>query len=433
MTGSIAQDVLWVATVIGALCFLWRSPEANWCVGLTVQVGQAEVSGPLWVSRVIYAILVLAVLRAALRSRRTSALRAALEGIRCNPGSSVLLFALVIVALKCLADVWNTGLDFERSATLKAYVYLCLIPTSLVALAFLTRTAEDGLRVVLKGLCYFAIVIFAGYFLEILDHGAMSVMIDTDALSYGGMDTTNGGRFLFLTALSFLIAARWVRYRSTALICSLVCLLASALLLLNGTRAFLLGLTVAVFLLALTREGLDRRVIAGVVLVSVVGLFGSSWIARTSLAGKLTAEEISDQTSRGRGSIWMAAWEVGTERPLSGVGFRNFWLVYRPESAGEPRRGSAHGFLQDICAEHGIVLSGLCMVGVVLIVYRLLRGRERRLGGARTLYLVLAVALCIPEQFSGMFMNATGHHLLALAPFVLGRYRRAVPVRHVTA
>ncbi len=166
MTGNFSQDVLVVLTLTGALFFLVRGPEANWCAGLTVLVGQAEGAGNVWTSRILYALLALSLVRALSRGGAWRNIHSAFRVLRGYAWRSLLLVALLLLFVKCVTESLIQGIDYDREAVLKAYVYLCAAPAALVGLAFLTRTADGAFDIILKGLCYFSFSMFTGYFVD---------------------------------------------------------------------------------------------------------------------------------------------------------------------------------------------------------------------------------------------------------------------------
>lgn len=200
--------------------------------------------------------------------------------------------------------------------------------------------------------------------------------------------------------------------------------LAGAALAMSNTRGALAGAAAGLFAVGLAVPRL-RRAAAGAGLVAVGGLLAADLLAPQrsfilTLLGRGHAVTVVTQSQFGRLFLWEAAWSMGWDHPLFGVGLGGFRLAlpaYVPAGSvfdgGETTVGNAHNLYFNHFAERG--LAGLAALGWLLWAYAsraARRARER--GDPLALWGLAAAAAFLVMNLTEAALNVELVWMLAL-------------------
>jgi hypothetical protein len=412
---------------------LWRYPSGLAISGF-LPTGLGWVSfGNLTFVRVIFFLQVFALLIQMVRaSRRADAKRLLLF---VESRQSVLFWVLLIALVKVAVDLGLGGVDEFRREAIITFAYQVALPSAIFLLTILIEPP----RQVTLGLALGLITFSLSYVLPLIPAVAAEGRLQTalgsiDRLTSYGQDPINGGRFFFFGALGALATAVVGTGRKWLLPITWIAFAIFQLaVLLNGTRQYILALGIAVLLYA--AFGLRSRWAVGAAFfVCVISAF---WVARDTLqlsaaVERLSSIEVSRELRESRGAIWIDVAQTAIQNPLLGVGFCRYGqLVTNRGRDGDSTvsLSGAHGFFQDIFAEHGVIL-GVVALAAFAFVLQLTFGSVNRLQNAPTIPLMtLLVLLSLPYFISGALFNGLPIFLLALAMVTQVRGAAQFPMR----
>jgi hypothetical protein len=416
------------AVLAGWLClaaslyFAFRRPAANALLNLTlVGMGGARlVHGYTW-GRLSAGVAVLTVLALVLQKKQEGAVR-----LRDLARSPLAWFAAVcmVISAKILLETMIYGLDTSRRMYLSSAVVEGLFPVVVLLLAECRQSPEATERDLLLGMVTFPVLVIAGYLPFALKNGLISSAMDgSTRFSLGGADTINSARVLAYGGIASLVFFSSPRNRGVALRWLAPFLTAGfgVLLLLTGTRQFLLAFSVFLLLWAFLLQSSNWwRWLGGVATVACVAVTVSRFVGSSEIALKerVGSSELKWDASEGRGTIWAEAFQSVLKHPMLGTGFKNFGEKFdMVDKTGRPyvNRDTAHGVLQDVFAEHGVPLGIAFLAGCFHLVGRSWRAIRR--AGKPTNANALRVglfSLLLPLLFSGIFLNALAIYLLLI-------------------
>lgn len=422
---SLAAWLCLLASVFLAV----RRPAANALLSLTlVGIGTAPLVGDVSAAR-LSAVVAVASLVSLLRPSGRRRSRVALQSLARSP---LLWFTglCLLVLLKILIETVVYGLDSARAASLEVGLAQCVFPLSVVLLALARDGREATARDLLTGMIVFPVLMVAGYLPFAIEEGLMqATWFGTERFQFGPADPINTARVLTYGVLALLMWLSARRRYSLPLQVGIAALASAmlVLLLLTGTRQFVLAVAwiPVVWTWSGTRVTLLRR--AGQALV-ILGLLGTAfWVVseRSLVFGeRVSTTALSTEMATGRGVVWTEALQALLEHPVLGAGFKNFgedkFVGVGRFGADVVVRTSAHGVLQDVFTEHGLLLGILFVVGVVQLLARIwMHLREERAFTAERAVTILLLMLLTPLLFSGTFLNATPLFLLLV--FVMAK------------
>jgi O-antigen ligase len=169
------------------------------------------------------------------------------------------------------------------------------------------------------------------------------------------------------------------------------------------SRGALLALVAVVGAMAY-RHRANRTVLAvalGLGLVTFIALPAEYTARITALTGVVSdggAAGAADPSGLGRASEMPAAVQMFADRPLGGVGHRNYPQLYQDYSAWiglDPRREprEAHSLYLEVASETGMLGLGVLTIGLALARARIVRGRRQLQAGSATHGLLMLDAL----------------------------------------
>jgi hypothetical protein len=340
---------------------------------------------------------------------------------------SLFAWFMLIIWLKIGFDILYYGMDDFKLGGLKIAVQTVFLPGLVFYMAAVSRDPWRFATGIMIGMVAFALAFVLPTLPGMIAEGRIiNALTGLDRLTIYNMDTISGGRFFFIGVLGAMtLISTGGLNRTISAILIAVFLLFFTLLLLNGTRQYIVGVIVAgsmCFYSFIRTSGIIRHIF--LIAVSVAVIYLSYSIFQTAEVGlRFSGESIAREVAFSRGAIWLQVLQTGLEHPFTGVGFREFGDVIMVAGQTEGSElvenlSGAHGFFQDICAEHGIILA---VIGVLIFTYSVrlvfLRIQIEKHSVVWAHYAAL-VGLLVPLFMSGYVLGSSGMYLFALSMYV---------------
>jgi hypothetical protein len=334
---------------------------------------------------------------------------------------SWVLWVLLAVWLKVSTDVLLGGLNMDRTEPLKTAPVQVFFPALIIGLSFLSFPVERVVRGVLLGMVAFPLVCIIPAMPGVIEGKRIALALQgTERFAIWGLDTIQGGQFFCYAALGglglgLMASGRYIWLKPASWGLFAACFF---FLIINATRQFLLasvlGLVLSVVL------SFKRNVFVAIGFVFFACAAGYFILGETgdAAAGKrISADALSGEVEASRGVIWTDAFFAGLKSPVRGVGFRNFGQVVTVVSdlTGETivKRDTAHGFYQEIWAEHGMLLGLAAILASIWSLWKLTRAAASCQSPVLNVLAFLNISLIVTCLFSGTIYYS-------LAPYVLG-------------
>lgn len=408
---QVLTVIMLVFILAGAMFFLLKRPTANWILGSTLAVTAfRDFEIGIIYSRTIFALLILSSLLIYLKGGNTSR---HLQIVRRFMSGKFKLFPilLMVIFIKILIDTGYYGLNEVRSTFLKLSVYAVIMPVIIIMLSLVKNPVKECLNDCVTGLCYYSSVLII---VTIISGFPGRQFLAGDLLSIGDIDTINGGRFLYYGAVGYLIAAVLAEDRNWRIFFGALSFAIITLVIFNGTRMFIVGYVIFVsFLSIIFRKSSVAFIIVCLILVSTVALFQVDTFSEISFVTRMGAGEMEQELNYGRGRIWEQAFYLSQTNPL-GVGFSNF-SNYHYMGTMFTR---AHGFFQEIMAEHGFIIFILAVTSFLYLIAGVFLKGNITVFFYEKIFVLLFFTISIPHNFTDTFLNALGYHLFAVVPFL---------------
>lgn len=341
---------------------------------------------------------------------------------------SIFLWFLVLIWLKISADVLYTGVDEFRSDALKSAIQIIFLPTIIF---FMAAVGIDPWRFalgIMVGMVAFALAFVLPTVPGMFAEGRLtSALFGEDRLTIYNMDTINGGRFFFIGAvgsMTLVIGGGFRRFWSVVLM--VICCVFVAMLLLNGTRQYILGSVIAALMCTysfIRSGGIVKFLFLGIMIAAISYL--SYNIFQTAAVGeRFSSASLVAEVSFSRGNIWRSAFMTGLDNPLFGVGFRRFGEVVTlggqiSEAESITTLSGAHGFFQEIWAEHGAVLGAISLIIFGYTLWQMIRRVEVARHSVIWAHYSALVGMVVPLFISGGVYSASAMYLLAGSMYVV--------------
>jgi hypothetical protein len=430
----------WLCLVV-SLFLAFRRPACNAFLTLTlVGIGGAPIIAGYTYGRLTAFVGLLTLLALQLRRRSRGAVH--FKALARTPLSWYGGICLVIFA-KIMGETIIYGLDLSRRLNLTSGLTEVLFPVSVLLLSVMKAGPESTARDVLIGMIVFPLLMIAGYLPFAFREGLIAAAwLGESRFTIGAADTINSARVLAYGAIASLVYFSLPRKSVDSLVLAFLALLFfgfTMLVLLTGNRQFLLALLCALLLWAffLQPSGLTHLLTSVVVFIGLAALlYNVLTQSDLSVKGRISGSAMTTEVSMERGPIWADAYKDALRHPVLGTGFKNFGDEAELEvpATGEiiTLRDSAHGVLQDIFTEHGVILGVLFLLGCMELIWCAMRAiwLQKSPCCENALALVF-LAMLPPLLFSGGFLNATPiYGLLVLAAVQYVR-RRQVRTKRV--
>lgn len=404
---------------------LWKFPSGVVFIGFTTYGIAWVAAGPLNYARAVFGLQVVAAFVFMYWVWKTKGMDRILQFLTTR--YSLLLWFFVLIWLKVAFDLLYFGLDEFRVVSLKIAAQTIFLPATVF---FMSAVGTDPWRFasgIMVGMVAFAVAFVAPTFpAMILEGRLISAAFGIDRLTIYNMDTINGGRFFFMGAIGSLalLTGGGLR-RIWVIILTVICGTFFILLLLNGTRQFIIGSLVGTLMCSyslLRTRGLLRFAVFSAV-AAVIGYFAYGIFQSAEVGERFSGEGLSRELSLSRGAIWKRAFDTGLEMPLTGAGFRRFGdVIMVPGQAGEGEvadLSGAHGVFQDIWAEHGAVWG---LAGLLIFIYSLrqmLRRVKAEQHSVIWAHYAVLISMVIPLFMSGSIFSSGAIYLFAISMYVM--------------
>lgn len=331
-----------------------------------------------------------------------------------------IVIILAIILLKIGADCFIYGLDSYRFEALYASQFSLIIPIVILSLSI----KLNGILKTLKDFIISGTVLFTLALLPLLPSIFATQLMPSLTASYRitifNIDTINSCRlFIYCTVFAYcsylLIKNRVVRLFLVTLI-----VINIFLIILNGTRQYLLAVIAAAFFCNI--RSLNLKQIAFIVILVIAGTYfynNSTAIQNIELVNRVSSNSLQKEGTESRGLIWLTDFKkMFDENPVMGLGFRNsgeeIVMVNNVTQQETKAKDNAHGFFQEVFVEHGIIL-GLLLAIASINAFLVLRQKLRNYSEVtRKIVIATCIILILPLFFSGGVLNGFGVFYLAL-------------------
>lgn len=417
-----------VLVILTSLYFLYKHPAANVGVSLAlIFCGRASL-GPISASRILWCLLIVAILYEMIRRREPQP--AGTVALSRSTGlfvAGVISIIFVKIALDCMIE----GLDEDRTLILKNFAVRIFIPSVLFFLCLRRSSPERVFRDLLLGLTAYSVIVAVSFLPAFASLSRLSEAASGGArLSLLDIDTINSAQLFYCGS----IASLGLYFTSSRVGAKIFSVCASFLLVilvfLNGTRQYLLGYVVVVALFALTfrTRTVERVLLIAMIAVAVLGSFAASLISGEAesvrrLQAMGSSRDAAVMTG-GRLPIWTDAIKAGLDKPLWGQGFRKFGdLVFTEDPLSHEitaSRGTAHGIMFDVIAEHGILLGFLLGAALLTLLWRIIKELQHTTSVDVAGGLGVLVGMVLPLNFSGTILEGLPLFMLTIYALYVG-------------
>lgn len=352
--------------LIGGLYCMWRHPTANVFMAVTIGFpGGAQLAPGVSYARAATLILALTCLRMMMRGDFGRLIGRAMQALRVAPPKALLIL-IGILWLKIGVDTAIYGMDASRSHSLLGALLGTVFSSAILALGLLTTSPQRAVRDFFLGMLFFPAAITLPLLPGLMAEGRIgSALVGDDRLQLLGFDTiTTSALFLYgaMAALGLIMLQRRPnRVLTLGGGASFFGFL--FLILLTGTRQHLAAVILFGLLsLATLLRGWARMtgVLAMISLTTVYIMIKIFSGQQAAVIERVRLDQVIDELVYQRGGIWQDALATVMNNPFLGVGFRNFGeeetKVDRTTGLVFGLRDSAHGLVQDVFVEHGIIL-----------------------------------------------------------------------------
>jgi O-antigen ligase len=417
-----------LAPVFGWICFAtavyfaMRRPVANIFLGLAISsLGGVPLILGLTFARLSGVIGLMTIISLLARQGGSDTIQP--KVLLRGPMSWFVWLCLVIFG-KIFLETFIYGLDPSRMAAFMGALQDSFFPI-LVLLLGLARVGLSRVeRDLVISMAVFPVLAVVGHIPFALQDGLLQdAWYGMDRFTLGNMDTINSARIICFGVIGWLLV--FVLQETAKRIVQVFALGVAAgfvlLLLLTGTRQFLIVMLVFAVLWAflLQKSGKVRLLISALVLG--VGAYTFVYFVNSNnivLKERVKVESLEDEATESRGAIWLRAAQNVLQHPLIGVGFKNFGEETQGvDRAGNPviLRDNAHGAMQDVFAEHGILLGFAFMCGFFQLSWRAVSlSRRDKVVTLRKCLILSLFSLEFALLFSSSFLNATPVYLLLI-------------------
>jgi len=335
------------------------------------------------------------------------------------------VIVLAIILIKILLDSFIYGFDSYRIEAIYASQFSLIIP--LVILSLYIKLY--GVLKTLKDFIVSGTILFTLVLLPLLPSIFSSQLIPSLTESYRvtifGIDTINSCRLFVYCAVFgycayFLTSNRMVRLFLVGLI-----FLSTLLVILNGTRQYLLAIVAIAFFCNIRTVSLKIIAVTVVLTIGVSYLYSNStMIQNIELVNRISSNSIHEEGTQNRGLIWATQFQkMFDEDPIIGLGFRNSGeetvVINSTTKQEEKTKDNAHGFFQEVFVEHGIIL-GILLTITFINAFLVLRNKLQHYDTVtKKLIISTCIILILPLFLSGSVLNGFGVFYFALLATML--------------
>jgi O-antigen ligase len=334
----------------------------------------------------------------------------------------MMFFTCSLILAKIICETGFYGLDEYRSQAFYGALFESIIPIALLWAAAIKISVYQLQRQILLGFSVYPTIIVFGSVLHAFDTGLVQASLQgLGRLQLGRADTITSAKIICMCLMGICMVSKvfLANFRRIAVLVYFLTLPILMLLLLIGTRQYLLVAAVFLFLWARSFSVSNlAQFFTNVAVFALVVVFLISFAFSRDLVmlDRFSKDALKEESTENRGAIWNSAFIAFLEHPLMGTGFKNFGEVLFLGFGADGRpifmRDTAHGVLQDVFTEHGVFLGCFFLVGwvkILLFTLKFTKGNDIRL--------VLAICLISMQfalVFSSSFFTATPIYMMAL-------------------
>lgn len=331
-----------------------------------------------------------------------------------------IVIILAIILLKIGADCFIYGLDSYRFEALYASQFSLIIPIVILSLSI----KLNGILKTLKDFIISGTILFIMVLLPLLPSIFATQFIPSISESYRitifDIDTINSCRLFIYCAVFAYCSYLLIKNKTVRLFLVALIVINILLIILNGTRQYLLAVIAVGFFCNI--RTLNLKQIALVVILVIAGAYfynNSTVIQNIELVNRVSSNSLQKEGTESRGLIWLTDFKkMFDENPVMGLGFRNsgeeMVMVNNTTQQETKTKDNAHGFFQEVFVEHGVILGILLMIAS-LHAFLVLRKKLRNYGEVtRKIVISTCIMLILPLFLSGAVLNGFGVFYFAL-------------------
>jgi hypothetical protein len=412
---------LGVILCLCAFVFLFvKYPSGLTFLGMTANgIAATRIFGITYVM-IAFALQVIAVLRLFYLASSTHGTKRFWDFLTSR--YSAFLWFSILIWLKIGVECAFTGFDVFRSDAIKVAANTVFLPSLIFLFSLVSMPPSRFIRGLFLGMILFSMAYVIPTLPGMIIEGRfLAAIIGIERLTTYNVDTIGGARFFFLGSIGAIgLLGSGLSDRKLHVVSFVVLCFLSVLLMLNGTRQYFAGVSVAV--LGMMWIGVKSRMWKVIITLGVFGLasYGLFDILEPyEVARRISREEMGRELRESRGVIWMDVLKTGIENPITGTGFRRYGNIdmVQGQEAGSMAvvLSGAHGFFQDVWAEHGMLLAivGLvCLISVYVQVFKVFHPQIHR---PLFVFYIMMIAMMTPLLFSGAVFTGMPMYLSALA------------------
>ncbi len=416
----------WITSVAYVILVVRYPSSSVFAFIATWAYGYGTIAGPVKFAHLLFLMQFLTFLILFLET----ILRVGTKGIVSFLLSPISIFGwfMVIIWLKILLETVYYGYNFDRSLAIKNAPVQVILPCLIMLLCVLRGNHLKTLNGVFLGMVVFTLIPLLMSLTSVISEGRIIAAINgQERLTLWGLDTIRSGSVFLYFAIGVigLTLTNFGRETILRFILWSIVILPSGLLVLNASRQHLLTLAVAI-VIALVIYFKKSIVFATAITLAFGGsfyFFGGGF-AESATTKRLTSDAIQAEATVSRGAIWRDAFTTGFNNPIAGIGFRNFGETTVTQSGRDSElismKDTAHGFYQEIWAEHGIIFFLLIVSATAFVFIKLLGMKVAfQLDDHRRTYAYLAVTIMLTCFFSGTVYGSIGPYvLIGITPFL---------------
>ena len=298
----------------------------------------------------------------------------------------------------------------------KTFLFTVLFPITIFYLSVKIYGIKKVSKDIILGALLLSISILGPFIVPLVSTGYLiDGLSGAVTIKMYSNDTINGARIFYLLALiSTLALYLKLDFNLKKVFIVGIFVFASLLLLLSGTRQFIIPLVIIILFFGNFIKKISLRIIG----VSIL-LIGFSYLnfSENESLGRLSRSSFNEEVKYSRGQIWATGFtQMINQNPLTGLGYSNFGggFIYYQSNAGKKsyvREMYPHGFLQSVFIEQGIIL-GVLFLSILGTIYF---SDKKYFSNYQKALFILIVCFNWSESFSGDLENSLSFYML---PFV---------------
>jgi hypothetical protein len=339
--------------------------------------------------------------------------------------SIIYIISLIVLLLKVFFHIFFTARPDEIFIFLeigKTFLFTVVLPTLIFYLSVKVYGINIVSKDILVGTLFLGLSVLIPFLFPLFNTGYLIEGLQGSIrIKMYSEDTINGARIFFLISITSILAIFLkLNFQIKNVYLIIIFLFSFLLLVLSGSRQFILPITgILFFYNNLIRGTIFKIMFSLLVIFSFLKLD----FTQNESISRLNRASFNEEALDSRGYIWSLGFtQMFTENPFLGLGYSKFGDGFSFDGQNSLnksylRKMTPHGFLQSIFIEQGIPLGLLFLVMFIFIVS--FYNKNYFTPYHKALF-ILIVSFNWAESFSGDIENSFSFYLL---PFILTKLK----------